>query len=71
MALYAVDADVPTGQVTLHRSHCMQGQPVDKMERDGGWREFETRSAALNWMNSWHTTSQLRIHFCHHCAPMD
>ncbi len=71
MALYSVNADVPTSQVILHRSYCPHGSPEDKMERDGGWREFQSRSAALNWMNSWHTTSRLNIHFCHYCTPLD
>ena len=68
--MYFVNADVPMRLVTLHSAFCKDGQPQEKLQRDGGWREFETISAALNWMISWNVTSNLKPYFCHVCNPM-
>ena len=69
--MYSVNADIPTRLVILHSAFCKDGQPKEKLQREGDWREFETRSAALNWMISWNATSNLKLHFCHNCNPMD
>ena len=71
MHLFSVNADVPSQLVTMHSVFCKEGQPRDKRQSDGGWKEFESRSAALNWLISWSATNHLKLQFCQSCDPMD